>query len=170
VTVGLYEYPETERHAPFTLALQSNFVDGGGGGQSFRFIGDEGVLTLRDDSVVVSSSPRRRPPDEMVFEGYNSVRTFSEAQQQAFIEAYRERYPTPEPPETIKSLEYRVPPGYDSRFDHFTAFFQSIRTGEPVYEDAVFGYRAAAPALLTNVSYLEQRLCEWDPVAMQVES
>jgi predicted dehydrogenase len=170
VTLGLYEYPETERHAPFTLALQSNFADGSGGGQSFRFIGDEGVLTLRDDSVIVSSSPRRRPPDEVVFEGYNSVRTFSEAQQQAFIEAYREKYPTPEPAETIKSLEYRVPPSYDSRFDHFTAFFESIRTGKPVYEDAVFGYRAAAPALLTNLSYREKRLCEWDPVAMRVRA
>lgn len=170
VTLGLYEYPETERHAPFTLALQSNFVDGSGGGQSFRFIGDEGVLTLGNDSVVVSSSPRRRPPDQQVFDGYNSVRTFSEAQQRAFIEAYRKRYPTPDPAETIKSLEYRVPPGYDSRFDHFTAFFDSIRTGAPVYEDAVFGYRAAAPALLTNLSYLEKRMYQWDPEGMRVRS
>ncbi len=170
VTLGLYDYPETERHAPFTLSLQSNFADGSGGGQLFRFIGDEGVMTVKDESVIVSSSPRRRPPDEAVFEGYNSVRTFSEAEQQAFIEAYRQKYPTPEPAKTSESREYRLPPRYDSRYDHFTYFFESIRAGTPVYEDAVFGYRAAAPALLTNLSYLENRLYQWDPVAMQVQA
>jgi hypothetical protein len=30
--------------------------------------------------------------------------------------------------------------------------------------------RAAAPALLSNVSYFEHRAVEWDPEAMQVKS
>jgi len=28
---------------------------------------------------------------------------------------------------------------------------------------AAYGYRAAGPALLTNVSYFEKRVCVWDP-------
>ncbi|HUG41263.1 MAG TPA: Gfo/Idh/MocA family oxidoreductase, partial [Longimicrobiales bacterium] len=47
VILGLFEYPETEHHAPFTLSLQSNFVDGSGGGSHFRFIGSEGVISVR---------------------------------------------------------------------------------------------------------------------------
>ena len=85
VTLGLFDYPETDNHAPFTLSLQSNFADGSGGGSVFRFIGDEGVITVEGGGLTVSRSPRRRPPDEAVFRGYNSVRTFSEAQQKAFV-------------------------------------------------------------------------------------
>ncbi|MFB3133502.1 MAG: Gfo/Idh/MocA family oxidoreductase [Rhodothermales bacterium] len=170
VTLALFDYPETENHAPFTLALQSNFVDGSGGGSVFRFIGDEGVITVQGDGLTVSRSPRRRPPDEAVFRGYNSVRTFSEAQQQAFIEAYREAHPVPDPAETSETSEYEAPRGYDSRLDHFTYFFDSVRNGTPVYEDAVYGYRAAAPSLLCNQSYREHRILHWDPEAMELKT
>lgn len=168
VTLGLFGYPETENHSPFTLSLQSNFADGSGGGQVFRFIGDEGVLTVRGGSLTLSKTPRRRPPEEEIFEGYNSVRTFSEAQQQAFIEAYREQHPLPDPAETSETSEFEVPPGYDSRLDHFTYFFDSIRNGTPVYEDAVYGFRAAAPSLLCNASIFENQIYQWDPEAMQL--
>ena len=59
-----------------------------------------------------------------------------------------------------------VPKGYDERLDHFTAFFDSVRNGTPVYEDATFGFRAAAPALLANTSYREARMIGWDPEGM----
>ena len=169
VTLGLFDYPETENHPPFTLSLQSNFVDGSGGGQAFRFIGDEGAMTVRGGSLTVSKTPRRRPPDQDVFEGYNSVRTFSEAQQQAFIEEYRQRHPLPDPGETSETSEFRVPSGYDDRLDHFAYFFDSIRNGTPVYEDAVYGFRAAAPSLLCNSSIFENQIYHWDPEAMQLD-
>jgi hypothetical protein len=35
-----------------------------------------------------------------------------------------------------------------------------------VIEDATFGFRAAGPALLANVSYFERRAVEWDPTTM----
>ena len=170
VTLGLFDYPETDNHAPFTLSLQSNFADGSGGGSVFRFIGDEGVITVEGGGLTVSRSPRRRPPDEAVFRGYNSVRTFSEAQQKAFVEAYRETYPVPDPARTSETSEYEVPRGYDSRLDHFTYFFDSVRNGTPVYEDAVFGYRAAAPSLLCNKSYFENQILRWDPEAMALKT
>ena len=170
VTLGLFDYPETENHPAFTLSLQCNFADGSGGGGRFRFVGDEGVITVRGDSLTLERTPRRRETDEEVFEGYNSVRTFSETQQAAFIEAYKERHPLPDPAETSQTSEFEVPPDYDSRLDHFTYFFDSIRNGTPVYEDAVYGFRAAAPSLLCNASIFENRIYEWDPEAMELRS
>jgi hypothetical protein len=41
-----------------------------------------------------------------------------------------------------------------------------VRSRKPVIEDAAFGFRAAGPALLSNVSYFEQRVCKWDPETM----
>ena len=168
VTLALFGYPQTENHAPFTLSLQSNFADGSGGGQAFRFIGDEGVMTVRGGSLRLSKTPRRRPPDEAVFDGYNSVRTFSEAQREAFIEAYRTEFPLPEPAEPSQTSEFEAPDGYDARLDHFTYFFDSIRNGTAVYEDAVYGYRAAAPSLLCNKSIFENQIHQWDPASMQL--
>jgi hypothetical protein len=46
-------------------------------------------------------------------------------------------------------------------------FIAAVRTRKPHFEDAVFGFRAAGPALLCNTSYFENRLCTWDPEAMK---
>jgi hypothetical protein len=34
----------------------------------------------------------------------------------------------------------------------------------------VFGFRAAGPALLSNISYFEQRMCKWDPKKLTVDN
>jgi hypothetical protein len=55
-----------------------------------------------------------------------------------------------------------------AHFDHFMNFFNGVRGGTPVTEDAVFGMRAAAPALACNDSYFDDRIVRWDPEAMEV--
>ena len=169
VILGLFDYDETESHAPFTMSLQSNFVDGSGGASYFRFIGSEGVIDVGQSSLTLSRSPRRPPALEQLTEGYNSVRTWSEEKQKAFKEWYQEEHPAaPTAPVMGSTEEYQVPDGYDARYDHFTYFFDAVRGEKDVYEDAVFGYRAAAPALMSNLSYLDNKIYKWDPEAMEV--
>jgi hypothetical protein len=104
-----------------------------------------------------------------VLKGYNSVRTFSVAQQEAFGERYRAEHKSQPPRQAAREPErFRVPKGYDERYDHFVNFFKAVRKERPVYEDAVFGYRAAAPALLCNESYRRGELIGWDPIKMKV--
>ena len=65
------------------------------------------------------------------------------------------------PPE---KLEYVADQGYKgAHFDHFYNLFNAMRTGGKVHEDALFGYRAAAPALLCNDSYFQNKIIGWDP-------
>ena len=163
VMIGLFDYPETGNHPPFTMALQVNFADGSGSGREFRFIGDEGVMTISGAGVSVS---RRAPQTEPG----HSIRTFSEAQQKAFLAEYKKEYPEPERAELAKKEEtlYRPPRDYSDRLDHFRNFFHAMRNGERVTEDATFGYRAAAPALLCNMSYREKRIYDWDAEKMRV--
>ncbi len=65
-------------------------------------------------------------------------------------------------------LYFKAPEGYSDHLDHFTNFFDSMRTGKPVVEDATFGYRAAAPALSCNESYFQKKIIQWDPVNMKL--
>ena len=170
VILGLFEYPETERHAPFTLSLQSNFVDGSGGGSHFRFIGSEGVISVRGNGFTLEQSPRRPPSLDQLVNGYNSVRTWSEEVQREFSAAYEAEHPAdPIAPTPDTTQEYRTPAGYDARYDHFTYFFDAVRQGGGRgLQDAVVGYRAAAPALMANLSLWEDRVFRWDPVVMEL--
>lgn len=164
VQMGLYRYPETESHPAFALSLDVNFAYGGNDAPpGFQFIGDEGVMTLDGNEVILS----HRPPQGEA-PGY-LIRTFSEKNRDRFLAAYRERYPEADKqPQVDKASEtvYRVS-GKDSHLSHFENFFAAVREGAPIVEGPRMGFRAAAPALLSNRSYREGRLCRWDPDAME---
>lgn len=69
------------------------------------------------------------------------------------------------------SIIYKAEEGYKgAHFDHFYNFFQDIRNGAASREDALFGYRAAAPALLCNDSYFKQTTMRWNPEQLTVVS
>ncbi len=55
------------------------------------------------------------------------------------------------------------------RQHHHRNFIEAVRTRKPVVEDPVFGFRAAGPALLSNKSYFEQRMCKWEPQTITLE-
>ena len=163
VILGLFDYPDTTAHPSFTVALQSNFEDGGGDSALFRFVGPDGVISVSWTELTLSRVGIVPSSAEAVLKGYNSVATFSKAQQEAFAAQYLKENPPRPTPEPKPDQRFVVPSGYDERLDHFAAFFNSVRTKAPVYEDAVFGLRAAGPALLANTSYREGRTIGWDP-------
>jgi predicted dehydrogenase len=171
IIMGLLDYPDTDAHGSFTLSLVTDFEDGGGGTTSFRFVGTEGVIDVSFTELNLSRVGIEHASTNQVLKGYNSVKTFSNAQQKAFADKYLAEHPRTSAHRRSKETEkYVVPKGYDERFDHFVNFFRSVREGKPVYEDATFGYRAAAPALLCNESYRQKREIDWDPVVMKVVS
>ncbi len=61
---------------------------------------------------------------------------------------------------------YEPPPEHNAHREHHESFYNAIRSGKPCFEDAEFGLRAAGPALLANVSFLEQRAVGWDAATM----
>ena len=168
--IGLLDYPATSTSSAFTLSLQTDFEDGGGENSMFRFVGSEGVADVTFDGFKVKKVGIERATTQAILKGYNSVTTFTEAQQEAFAaKLAAEQSPSVVTPSATRQADtFHVPAGYDARFDHFLRFFDSIRQAKPVQEDAVFGYRAAAPALLCNESYRQGRTIGWDPVAMQL--
>jgi predicted dehydrogenase len=160
VMLGLYDYPKTASHPAFTLALRVDFADGSGGSEGFRFIGSDGVLSISGQTVTLSRKPRAKEP------GY-SIDTFPMAMQQKIVEDYRAKYPAQTALNETSDEVYAAPAGYSDQYDHFVTFINAVRTRKPVIEDATFGFRAAAPALLTNDSYFERAQIVWNPETMQ---
>jgi predicted dehydrogenase len=161
VMLGIYDYPKTASHPAFNLALKVNFMDGGGGEESFRFVGSEGVLSIGWDGITVTKSPKTTEP------GY-TINTFPAAIQEQFLKEYRAKYPERTPEMTGRIQErYVAPDEYSDLYDHFRNFFASVRSRQPVVEDVVFGFRAAGPAVLTNTAHFENRAYKWDPEAMK---
>jgi predicted dehydrogenase len=161
VAVGFYDYPKTVAHPAFTLMLKVNFADGGGGeGHLFRFAGPDGVITIGGGGVTLARQARPKDPGL-------AIGTFPEALQEAITASHRATFPEETSLRPREETVFAAPPGYSDTFDHLRNFFDSVRSRKPVVEDAVFGYRAAGPAVLTNTSYFEQRPIGWDPEAMR---
>jgi predicted dehydrogenase len=160
VMLGLFDYAEG-----FNLNLRVNFVDGGEESEGLIFSGSEGTMEIAGNSVTVSRVPRQTEP------GY-TIGTFTEAMQKEFLKQYREKYPVthPEDMPAARVETYAAPTGYSDSYDHFRNFFASVRSRNPVVEDAVFGFRAAGAALLSNLSYERGAVVRWDPEAMKLLS
>jgi predicted dehydrogenase len=158
VMLGLFDYREG-----FNLSLRVNFVDGGEESEGLMFTGSEGTMEIAGNSVSISRVPRSKEP------GY-SIGTFTQAMQKSILEEYRRKYPVTHPSgePTAGFEKYVAPAGYSDSYDHFRNFFAAVRTRQPVVEDAVFGYRAAGAALLSNLSYERGSVVKWDPDAMKL--
>ncbi|AXC14247.1 Myo-inositol 2-dehydrogenase [Acidisarcina polymorpha] len=157
VMLALFDYPD------FNLNLRVNFVDGGSESEGLLFTGSEGMLEIGGNGVTVSRTPLAKGPGL-------TIGTFTEAMQKQITAQYMEKYPpvhaTGEPP--LATERYQAPHGYSDSYDHFHNFFDSVRTRKPVVEDAVFGFRAAGAALLSNLSYEKDAIVHWNPEEMKL--
>lgn len=158
VMLALLDYPE------FNARLKVNFASGEAA-ESFgvQFIGSEGTITVSFATLTLSRRPRETEP------GY-TIDTFPEAAQKEFLAEYHKKYPPrafsaasmrPEKDQVFESRRF------DAHQEHYRNFQKALLTRKPFFEDGVFGFRAAGPALLTNVSYFERRECRWDPEKME---
>lgn len=154
VLLGTFDYGQTQVHPAFNLSLRCNFVDGTSGTTYLRLVGSEGAMDITWDKVVlkrnsVFESDDPFYTDKLKTSGQSSI------QRKKML-----------PPEEIS---FDAEKGYlGGPYDHFNNFFMAIRSNGKVTEDATFGYRAAAPALLCNDSYFKGEPMHWDPEKMVV--
>jgi predicted dehydrogenase len=154
VLLGMFDYPETKAHSAFNLSLRVNFVDGTSGSTYLRMVGTEGAMDVTWDDVTLRKNLTTDPMD-----------TFLSAKANEMDKALGARKRMLPPAEA----KYRVEEGYKgAHYDHFSNFFTGVRNGTSVMEDATFGFRAAAPALLCNDSYFGEKTVRWDPEKLKL--
>lgn len=167
VVTGIMKYPETQEHPPFQLTLQVNFVSGTGGSELIRFVGDEGTIDITWDGLTVHHSILPKAPG---IGGWDALATYPDAMQQTLLQNYNVKYSPDEQKRVMKTdITYKQPEGYDEHLEHHINFFDSVRSGKAVVEDAAFGFRAAAPCLACNDSYFKKKIIYWDPEQMEIK-
>ena len=168
VMTGIMHYTETPEHSSFQLTLQVNFVSGTGGSEVIRFVGDEGTIDIGGEGLKVHHSIMPKAPG---IGGWDALSTYPKAMQEKLLQKYKEQYSAEQQKREIKpDIIYKQPDDFDAHLQHHTNFFDGVRTGKPVVEDAVFGLRAAAPCLACNESYFEKKIINWDPVEMKIKA
>jgi len=165
VMACIMDYPQTDKHGAFQMVLRVNFANAGKINDATRIIGNEGEIKFTEKGLVMT---KKKLPQAPGYGGYDSMFTFPEETQQAFIKEYDAKWP----PETrqaepAKEYTFEAPQEDDAHRNHFADFFDNVRQGsQGTIEDPVFGFRAAAPVLACNESYFENKPVYWDPVAM----
>ena len=154
VMIGMFEYPEVKEHPGFNLSLRCNFVDGTSGTTYLRLVGSKGSMDVQWDKIIL----KRNETDS------GDAFAQSKAKEAGLNNSDRKKMQPPK--ETI----YKVEEGYKgAHYDHHGYWLEAIRTGGKVDQDPVFGFRAAAPALLCNDSYYQNKFISWDPVNMKLK-
>lgn len=154
ILLGMFDYPESDAHPPFNLSLRVNFVDGTSGSTFLRLVGNEGAMDVTWTEVVLRRNKSVSPTD-----------VFLQMKADEMASAMDQRAQMLPPAESVYTAESSYK---GAHFDHHMNFFNGVRNGAPVIEDAVFGMRAAAPALACNDSYFDDTIVRWDPQAMEV--
>lgn len=153
VLLGMFDYGQQRSHPAFNLSLRCNFVDGTSGSTYLRLVGSEGAMDVTWDDVYLRKNLVSDPLDPFL-QNKSSEGMLGEERKSML------------PPEL---MHYSAQKGYNgAHYDHFNNFFTAIRNKGKVAEDAVFGYRAAAPALLCNDSYFDKKIVSWNPEKMQL--
>ncbi len=166
VMSAIMEYPETPEHPPFQLMLRVNFISGEGDHGTLKMIGEQGVMDLTGNGLTVRHSLMPKAPG---IGGWDALNTYPAAMQETLRQQYAQKYSESDrKAPTKEAIAYKPPQGYNEHLDHFTNFFESIRSGKPVVEDAVFGFRAAAPCLACNDSYFAKKIIYWNPEEMKL--
>jgi predicted dehydrogenase len=154
VLLGTFDYPQSQVHPAFNLSLRCNFVDGTSGTTYLKLVGSEGSMDVTWESVTLKRNKSFASDDPFFIEQMKKAGTPVSG---------RKRILAPE------EYTFEAEKGYlGGPYDHFVNFFNAIRNGAQVAEDAVFGYRAAAPALLCNDSYNQDTAILWNPEKMQL--
>lgn len=165
VMTSVLEYPECKEHPAFQVTLRVNFVSGEGDTGYTRITGTEGSIDLGWNGFTLKKSIMPKAPG---IGGWDSLNTYPKAMQQKLLDAYNAKY-TKEDGKTQRppAITFTEPADFDEHVVHFSNFFDGVRTGSPVIEDAVFGFRAAAPCLACNESYFQDKVIHWDAEAMK---
>ena len=148
---AILEYPEG-----FAVNLSSSFNNELSSESQFQILGTEASVTIGWDGLVFQ-------PENVVEDNRWIVDSWAQPLEDAYYKDPKVIATEVEPANRPKRQPERFKDeGPEATILHFGHFFDSIRTRQPYWENALAGHHAAACAHLVNKSAKERRAVEWD--------
>ncbi len=132
--------------------------------ESYRFQGSKGLLEVTENGL--SFTPQSGKDQSPCY--YTS--SYTSAMRAEYLkhwQAEHEIVPGKEP--LVETYTYKGD-SYDDVRPHLWNFFQHVRAGKPVVEDAVFGHHAALACHMANESYFRRAAVTWDAATGTIKS
>lgn len=130
----------------------------------YRFQGSKGMLEVNEFSITYS--PQSGKDESPCY--YTS--SYPGAMRAAYMKQWHaEHDPVPGKEPIVESYSYKGNSWDDVR-PHLWNFFQHVRSGKPVVEDAVFGHNAALACHMANESYFRKAAVTWDAGSGSIKS
>jgi len=152
----LFEYGDVPVYMRLSLGCESAEVT--------RFQGSKGMIELREFSVTyipqagVDLSPSY----------YTS--SFPARLRNAYVQQWHAQHdPVPGAEPAPETITYNGN-DYDDLRPHLWKFFQSVRSRQPLLQDAVFGHHAALACHMANESYFRKTPVRWDEDSQTIQS
>ena len=163
---SVLNYPQSKEHPSFQVTLRVNFASGEGETGYTKITGTDGVMIVNENKVTVKRRKMQKSPG---IGGWDSLHTYTKEMQEKLLAEHSKKYSKEDvQPQTLPDITYVAPDNFNDHVAHLANFMDGVRTGKPVVEDAVFGFRAAAPCLACNESYFQNKVIHWDGDKMKL--
>jgi predicted dehydrogenase len=132
--------------------------------ETYRFQGSKGILEVTEFGIALypqtgeDSSP-----------SYYAT-SFPRAMREAYEKQWHEEHDPPVGKEPLSEAYTYKGDDWDDQRPHMWAYFQAVRSRQPLPEDTVFGHHAALACHMANQSYFRQAAVIWDEALGQIKN
>ncbi len=156
VHASLFEYGKYPVYLRLNAGCESQEI--------YRFQGSKGLLEITEGKITIT--PQSGKDEYPCY--YTS--SYPSALRNEYMKKWHEgNDPAPGKEPIEESYVYRGTSWDDIR-PHLWNFFQHVRAGKPVVEDAVFGHNAALACHMANESYFRKASVTWDAASGTIKS
>ena len=132
--------------------------------ENYRFMGSKGMLDVSSEQLTfIPQSGKDEAPSWY-------AGSFPRALREAYVKKWHEEHDAPFGHEPISESRVFRSVDYNDVKPHLWNFFQSVKTRQPVVENAIFGHNAALACHMANESYFRNSGVYWDEHSRTIKS
>ena len=133
--------------------------------ETYRFQGAKGVLEVTNGDTVTFTPQSGQDSGPSYY-----ASSFPRAMREAYAKRWHEENDARLQREAVSEAVTVRGPHYDALAPHLTAFYNAVRTRQPVVEDALFGHNAALACHMANEAYARKNAVTWDSAGRSLRS
>jgi predicted dehydrogenase len=156
VHCALYDYPQFPVSIRMTLNTETPEVT--------RFLGTKGVIEILGNELTLATQ------DGLDHHPGWYYASFPKPLREEYARQWHAQNDTAIAQGVSETTTYRAPQGYQDNREHMRNFFDAVRAGKGVVEDATFGNNTSLACHMANTSYFNNSIAVWDAAGKTVKA